>query len=496
MPFDPPSFSPSKLTVAFDVEAGSSTPAPLPVLERRYTLTHNDMTGSLLLTVGRTYCAPQLSGWYIRLLRDEVLAEWAIRECGSPQLHLFCHVSGQERWLAPPQLRNYIFKREMPLVLDTLAWAERDLLATQPQYAEARVFVHLKSNVQDLNCTVEWGQFGFRDSWRRTPSSILQRILGNLPGIPGVSAVGSGSIGRTDTAYGSNRSEVSDSSSSWRLRLLARLDDSVDEHDFVPLSALNDPYSELQEMRAELAGERGAASAAASAMSEFGRQASEDSLAAASAAEAGNLPLQQANAEIAAAAEESSSLSSSPLWLPLSRGVSDGGDASVASASSTGVCDSQGSVSLDDYQQHWWQQREESVDAVLSSSNGSSSSSQSEHSQRQSGAALCSDDVSSECSNSGGEAESGQQHLVSEIVSSSNNGSVSGGLDCGSSQGIRPQGAPTVSSRQPSSGGLEQHSSSRHSLSGNAHSWQSICAKWPSSSDGHAVVCSASYDEH
>ena len=43
-----------------------------------------------------------------------MLAEW--RWEGAPSLHVHCHVSGQERWLAPPQLRNYIFKREMALV--------------------------------------------------------------------------------------------------------------------------------------------------------------------------------------------------------------------------------------------------------------------------------------------------------------------------------------------------------------------------------------------
>ncbi len=51
----------------------------------------------------------------MRLLRDEVLAEWQL-DGPSPTLHVHCHVSGQERWLAPPLLRNYIFKREMALV--------------------------------------------------------------------------------------------------------------------------------------------------------------------------------------------------------------------------------------------------------------------------------------------------------------------------------------------------------------------------------------------
>ena len=63
MPYDPPAFSPAKLTVAY--EAGVAPPAPvavLPIEERRYTLTHNDISGALLLTIGRQFSAPQLSG--------------------------------------------------------------------------------------------------------------------------------------------------------------------------------------------------------------------------------------------------------------------------------------------------------------------------------------------------------------------------------------------------------------------------------------------------
>ena len=147
----------------------------------------------------------------MRLLRDEVLAEWQL-DGPSPTLHVHCHVSGQERWLAPPHLRNYIFKREMALVrrrgacrpcrrmlaghpapatmpsvlpeplvqppglvptlshsivahrwmfpaaphlrlallqvLDTLAYAERELLEAAPAFKHASVLVHLQSDVQ------------------------------------------------------------------------------------------------------------------------------------------------------------------------------------------------------------------------------------------------------------------------------------------------------------------------------------------------------------
>lgn len=100
---------------------------PLP---RRYTLTHNDVTGALALSIGDQYNSAQLEGWYVRMIRDEVLAEWRrdekegkeveVEKAGggkersdssnsssSPasssghSLHIFCHVSGDARWLAP-----------------------------------------------------------------------------------------------------------------------------------------------------------------------------------------------------------------------------------------------------------------------------------------------------------------------------------------------------------------------------------------------------------
>ncbi len=45
-------------------------------LPRVYTLTHSDMTGELFLTIGDQVNQSQISGWYTRLMRDEVVAEW------------------------------------------------------------------------------------------------------------------------------------------------------------------------------------------------------------------------------------------------------------------------------------------------------------------------------------------------------------------------------------------------------------------------------------
>ena len=59
-PFDPPAFNPAKLTVAY--ELGCTPLAPPPLDARRYTLTHNDLTGALQLSIGRHFNLPQLSG--------------------------------------------------------------------------------------------------------------------------------------------------------------------------------------------------------------------------------------------------------------------------------------------------------------------------------------------------------------------------------------------------------------------------------------------------
>jgi len=135
--FDALKFDPDRVSVAFD--ASSTRVEPASLLQRRYTLTHNDVTRNLTLTVGNAFNDDQTSIWYTRLLRDEVLAEW--REDG---LHVFCQVSAKEawwiRWAAP--LRSVVFRQKLPLVLDTLRYAERELLATYPELFDSPVYVN------------------------------------------------------------------------------------------------------------------------------------------------------------------------------------------------------------------------------------------------------------------------------------------------------------------------------------------------------------------
>lgn len=113
--FGPAIFEASKLKVLFlgvdDAEA--KHPGKLP---RTYTLTHSDVTARLTLAVSHTINAAQLQGWYNRLQRDEVVAEWK-KVRGSMSLHVHCHISGGHFLLdLIAGLRYYIFRKELPVV--------------------------------------------------------------------------------------------------------------------------------------------------------------------------------------------------------------------------------------------------------------------------------------------------------------------------------------------------------------------------------------------
>jgi hypothetical protein len=113
-----------------------------PVFPRRYTLTHSDVTGDLFLTIGTDYNREQVSGWYTRLLRDEILAEWRESTDGL-SLHVYCHVGGglvfgTAKW------REAIFRSEMPLVLEAIRYGDRSFFEAYRKLDESSIFVHFK----------------------------------------------------------------------------------------------------------------------------------------------------------------------------------------------------------------------------------------------------------------------------------------------------------------------------------------------------------------
>lgn len=173
--FGPSIFEASKLKVLFLGVDEKHHPGNLP---RTYTLTHSDITSKLTLAISQNINNSQLQGWYNKLYRDEVVAEWRkVKE--NMSLHVHCHISGGHFLLdLCARLRFFIFTKELPLVLKAFAHGDGNLLNSYPDLQEALVWVYFHSNIPEFNRVECWGPLkeAGGSSSRRGPTMPLDKI--------------------------------------------------------------------------------------------------------------------------------------------------------------------------------------------------------------------------------------------------------------------------------------------------------------------------------
>ncbi|KAL1556799.1 Protein STAY-GREEN, chloroplastic-like [Salvia divinorum] len=111
----------------------------------------------LTLAISHTINNSQLQGWYNKLQRDEVVAEWKKLK-GKMSLHVHCHISGGHFLLDLfSTLRYYIFCKELPVVLKAFVHGDGDLFKNYPELEEALVWVYFHSNIPEFNKVECWG---------------------------------------------------------------------------------------------------------------------------------------------------------------------------------------------------------------------------------------------------------------------------------------------------------------------------------------------------
>ena len=125
---------------------------------RRYTLTHSDLTGDLFLSISTDYDRKAISGFYTRLMRDEVLAEWLEQE-PEPALHVYCHVSGG-LVVGSAGWRDEILHYHMPQVLQALRYGDRALFEAHSELDQAPVYVHFRASQARYHRIERWGKIG------------------------------------------------------------------------------------------------------------------------------------------------------------------------------------------------------------------------------------------------------------------------------------------------------------------------------------------------
>jgi magnesium dechelatase len=126
-----------------------------PAIPRAYTLTHSDSTGHLFLFIGPDYNRPQISGWYTRLMRDEVLAEWHLED--RLALHVHCHVSGG-LVLGTANWRDGIFRRHLPMVLEAFHLGDSAILRAKTSMQNAPIMVHFHAPRSSYDRFEAWGR--------------------------------------------------------------------------------------------------------------------------------------------------------------------------------------------------------------------------------------------------------------------------------------------------------------------------------------------------
>lgn len=140
--------NPDKLYVEF----GAGVTETEPVIGRRYTLTHSDITADLFLDIGLQFTYEKTNE-----MRDEVLAEWTINN-GYPYLYVYVYVDGQFD-SASSAVRDTIFRRELPLALEALRYGDGVLFEAHPDLDAAQIWIHFDSAVPGLNRFESWGSF-------------------------------------------------------------------------------------------------------------------------------------------------------------------------------------------------------------------------------------------------------------------------------------------------------------------------------------------------
>lgn len=143
-------FNPDMLTV--ELRGGVSDYAPIN--GRRYTLTHSDNTGELFLTIGREFAWDKVSE-----IRDEVFAQWSDFQGKGYVLEVYLYVYGPEV-SGDPEIRNSIFRRELPLALKAICYGDKEFITRYPQLAYANVMVHFYSTLPEYSRIESWGNFG------------------------------------------------------------------------------------------------------------------------------------------------------------------------------------------------------------------------------------------------------------------------------------------------------------------------------------------------
>ncbi|WP_326909920.1 staygreen family protein [Sedimentibacter sp. MB31-C6] len=140
--------NPEKLYVEF-----TDVTATEPIIPRRYTLTHSDITADLFLTIGSDFAYYKLNP-----MRDEVMGEWMEDDANGNAFYVYLYVDGQ---FVPEikAIREAIFRKELPLALEAIRYGDNDFFNAHPNLNYIPIIVYFLSTDPMFYKIENWGTF-------------------------------------------------------------------------------------------------------------------------------------------------------------------------------------------------------------------------------------------------------------------------------------------------------------------------------------------------
>jgi len=137
----------NKLNVYYD-ECAKRVRNPL---DRKYTLTHSDLTTELFLDIRCDFAYDKTNE-----IRDEVLGEWKIID-NQPVSYLTIYVDSGEYSDLDKNIRYMIFKRELPLAIEAIVYGDKKLYEAYPKLLNAPIIVNFQSDDPNINGEANFG---------------------------------------------------------------------------------------------------------------------------------------------------------------------------------------------------------------------------------------------------------------------------------------------------------------------------------------------------
>lgn len=126
----------------------------MPLRDRKYTMTHSDETGDLFVTVATMFAEDKVGP-----TRDEVRLEWSTIK-DMPILYGEVLIDGEGISPDKSEVRDNIFKREMPLALQAIYHADEQLFNANPELKNTPVLIHFISSQASYNKLYSFGTIG------------------------------------------------------------------------------------------------------------------------------------------------------------------------------------------------------------------------------------------------------------------------------------------------------------------------------------------------